>query len=593
MKPLTRDPVCNLSRIRTAAVVAFFVLNLAVYLVRILSVWRYGALFCSTAVESPMIDSVWRCMNHRPVYLWPFAFPFSLSLYNYLFYYVYAGVLRLIGAWDAGILTWGRQLTLLFALLGAIAQWRLVRALLYLRGLASTLSLCLSLGLWLCTSLVKYWALSIRPDMAAAALVMIALWVVVRQPHPRPQPQLRFCFAWAGLLLYLAWAFKQSMVLAFAGLCLWLLLNKRWRDLTLLVATFAALVAATLLLGTPEYRFSILIAPQMVRGFAFSLPWILRALGTGLTAVGLNLYWVAAPFVLLCPTVGAWKTKPEKGKSHPESALYQGATFQSAGKLKTESALYHGKNLHLAEKFIRSCKKRQGTTLVVPQKQQNNSWALAPEEISPLREGLVRRFNSPLFTVFALALLIGLAGMGKIGGTSNYLFEAFAAGSTLLQLAVFSMPGRLVTALLLFGCIQPAVQLAGVAIGYHHPGKKDMVPIATASEYRDAVALRNRLVNMKKPIFTTDGIFSLPWNSAENDAPAIVIDPNFQQAARTHEQSGGVEGILQRGEIPTVMLASTDLVYLNCLHPNYRKVGESLQQGVTYIIYEFSANPPH
>jgi hypothetical protein len=525
MKPLTRDSACNLSRCRVAAVVAFFALNLAVYLIRILSVWRYGALFCSTAVESPMIDSIWRCMNRRPVYQWPFAFPFSLSLYNYLFYSVYAGVLRLVGAWDAGILTWGRQFTLLFALAGALAQWRLARSLLILRGFASVLSLALAVGLWLCTSLVKYWALTIRPDMAAAALVMIALWVVVRQP----QSQSRLCFAWAGLLLYLAWAFKQSVILAFAGLCLWLLLNKRWRDLTLLVAIFAALVGVTLFLGTPEYRFSILVAPQMVRGFAFSLPWILRALGTGLTAVGLNLYWIAAPFVLL---------RVSKSPCAPSiSQLFEEKT--------------------------------------------RNGWATTT--LSPVQ------INYLLTTVFALALLVGLAGMGKVGGTSNYLFEAFVAGSILLQLAVFTVPGRLVTALVLFGCIQPATQIVGVAIGYHHPGKKDMVPIATASEYADAVTLRNRLAGLKKPIFTTDGVFALPWNSTDNNAPAIVLDPNFQEAARSREENGGIEGMLQRGEIPTVMLASTDLVYLKSLHPAYRKVGESLQQGVTYSIYEFNA----
>jgi hypothetical protein len=510
MKEFTRDADCNLSRGRAAAVGAFFALNLAVYLIRILSVWRYGALFCSTAVESPMIDSVWRCMNHRPVYTWPFAFPFSLSLYNYLFYSVYAGVLRLMGAGGAGILTWGRQFTLLFALAGGLAQWRLVRALLKLRGLASVLSLALAVGLWLCTSLVKYWALSIRPDMAAAALVMIALWVVVRQP--------RFCFAYAGLLLYLAWAFKQSVVLAFAGLCLWLLLNKRWRDLSLLFTVFAVLVAATLLTVTPEYRFSILVAPQMVRGFAFSLPWILRALGTGLTAVGLNLYWVAAPFVLLRAT--------------------------------TDSG--------------------------------------APSIPRSLRNG----WESMLLTVFAVALMVGLAGMGKVGGTSNYLFEAFAAGSTLLQLAVFTVPGRLVTALVLFGCVQPAVQIAGAAIGFHHPGKKDMVPIATAAEYRDAVALRERLAVLKKPIFTTDGVFALPWNSTENGAPAVVIDPNFQEAARSREENGGIEGMLLRGEFPTVMLASGDLIYLNSLNPGYKKVGESIQQGVTYSIYAFNPSQP-
>lgn len=251
-----------------------------------------------------------------------------------------------------------------------------------------------------------------------------------------------------------------------------------------------------------------------------------------------------------------------------------------------------GTTLQFAEKSKQSSKKCQGTTLVVPQMQQNKRWALAPEENSPLREGLVLRSFSLLMTVFVFALIAGLAGMGKVGGTSNYLFEAFAAGSTLLQIAVFTVPGRLVTAIVLFSCIQPAIQLAGVAIGYHHSGKRDMVPIATAAEYRDAVALRNRLANLKKPIFTTDGVFALPWNSTENGAPALVIDPNFQEAARTREVNGGIEGMLQRGEIPTVMLASGDLLYLKSLHPNYRKVGESLQQGVAYSIYEFNPGQP-
>ncbi|MGA2886811.1 MAG: hypothetical protein ABSE51_02090 [Terracidiphilus sp.] len=500
MKEVARDPACNLSRGRAAAVLAFFALSFTVYLIRIVSVWRYGALFCSTAVESPMIDSVWRCMHHRPVYGWPFAFPFFLSLYNYLFYYAYASVLRLTGAWDVGILTWGRQLTLLFALAGAIAQWRLVRSLLSLRGASSALSLSLALGLWLCSSLIKYWALTIRPDMAALALVMIALWVIVRHP--------RYCFVYAAILLYLAWAFKQSVVLAFVSLCFWLLFNKRWRDLSMLVATFGLLVTATLLVGSPEYRFSILIAPQMVKGFAFGIPWILHALGTGATAVLLNIYWVAAPIVLVRASGG----------------------------------------VHRVDSKLR-----------------------------------------PLMIVFTFALIVGLAGMGKVGGTSNYLFEAFAAGSTLLQVAVFTMPGRLVTYLILIGCVQPALQIAGVVVGYHVPGKRDMVPIATAAEYADAMALRERLAVMKKPIFTTDGAFELPWISTDDGAPALVIDPNFQEVARAREQNGGIEGMLQRGEIPTVMLSPSDLVSLKSLNPNYRKVGESIQQGVTYSIYEFNA----
>ncbi len=504
MQVSTRDSARSISRYRIAAVLAFFALNLGVYLIRIVSVWRYGTLFCVSGVETPMIESVWKSMHHLPVYASPFSYPFSLSLYNYLFYSTYAGVLRFIGAWDAGILTLGRQFTLLFALTGAMAQWRLVRGWLGLRGLRGALSLALAVGLWLSTSLIKYWALTIRPDMAAAALVMIALWVVVRQP--------RFCFAYAGVLLYLAWAFKQSVILAFLGLCLWLIVEKNWRNLAVLASVFALPVAITLGLGTPDYRFSILVAPQMVKGFHFGYPWLLHALGTGLSAAGLNLYWVAAPFVLL----------------------------RAAG------------SAHQDDKKVRM-----------------------------------------VATVFALALTLGIVGMGKVGGTSNYLFEAFAAGSTLLQLAVFTLPGRLVTALVFFGCVQPAVQIAGAAVGYHHPGKRDMAAIATASEYRDAEALRACLEALPKPIFTTDGIFSLPWIANNNESPAITLDPNFQQIAQAHDQNGGVEGMLQRGQIPTVMLAATDVDYIPSLNPGYKKIGESFQQGVAYSIYEFQAEAPH
>jgi hypothetical protein len=578
MKAFTRDSASNLSCCRIAAVLAFFALNLAVYLIRILSVWRYGALFCATSVESPMIDSIWRCMHHRPVYAWPFTFPFSLSLYNYLFYNAYARVLTLIGAWDAGILTWGRQLTLLFALAGGLAQWRLVRSLLKLRGAASALSLLLSVGLWLCTSLVKYWAIAIRPDMAAAALVMIALWIIVRQP--------RFAFAYAGVLLYLAWAFKQSVVLAFASLCLWLLLKKRWRDLAMLAAVFAALVAATLLLGTPEYRFSILVAPQMVKGFSFGLPWILHALGTGLTAVLLNLYWVAAPLVLARASGGTPKTDAGARKSSLKAGLCQGTTSVVPQMQNNERGV-----LPAAEKLVECVLESRfvsGHDFSRAVNGAKSTRALAPEECF----SGVQRFLSLLTTVFAIALIVGLAGMGKVGGTSNYLFEAFAAGSTLLQLAVFTVPGRLVTSLLLFGCVQPAVQIAGVAIGFHHQGKRDMVPIATATEYADAVTLRNRLAAMKKPIFTTDGAFEIPWLSTDNGAPAITIDPNFQEVARTREVKDGIEGMLQRGEIPTVMLATGDVVYRKSLNPSYRKVGESIQQGTVYNIYQFDAVAP-
>ena len=487
MKTLPSDAGCNISRLRCCAVLAFVLLNLAVYFIRMLSVWHYGTLFGTSGGESLMIYSVWKGMRHLPVYEWPLRFPFSLSLYNYLFYGTYSVFLRWGGAWDAGIMTWGRLFTSSFAIMGAIAQWKLVSQQLNLRGARSLLSLLFALGLWFSTSMVRWWALTIRPDLAAVALVMIALLVVLRRP--------RLGFALAGVFFYLAWSFKQSVILAFTGVCLFLLFHKRWRDMSTLVAVFSLLIAATLLLGTPEYRFSILVAPRLVSEFSLINAW--HAAEVSFIA---NAYWIVAPLVLLLAA--------------------------SARKVDSSVRL--------------------------------------------------------LITVFAFAMVAGLAAMGKIGASDNYLLEAFVAGSTLLQIAIFTAPGRLVSILVLFGCAQPAIQIAMAPGGSHIFGT---VQIATEAEYADAVTLRERLASMAKPIFTTDETFALPWLSTGNRAPAFIVDTKFHDATRLRCQNGCIEGMLQRGDIPTVMIGPGDNLYQQSLNPSYVKIGEAYHQDKQYSIY--------
>jgi hypothetical protein len=488
LKSLSSNAICGISRFRATAVLLFTALNLAVFFIRMLSVWHYGTLFTTTGGESLMIYSVWKAMRHLPVYEWPFKYPFSLSLYNYLFYNSYSTVLRLAGKWDAGIETWGRMLTAVFAIMGAAAQWKLVQSQLNLRGARSMISFAFALGLWLSTSLLRWWALTIRPDVPAVALVMIALWIVMRKP--------RFGFLYAGVFFYLAWSFKQSVVLAFVGVCLFLVLQRRWRDLSVLVAVFAVLTAAALLIGTPEYRFSILFAPRLVSGFS-----LLHAWHTANVSLLANAYWIVAPLLLL---------------------------------------------------------------LAVGVRRVDHSSRL-------------------LMCVFAVALIAGLAAMGKLGASDNYLLEAFVAGSTLLQIALFTAPGRLIGCLVLFGCVQPAMQLAVAPSGSRVFGT---LRIATAAEYADAAALRERLTAMKKPIFTTDEGFALPWLSTGDRAPALINDPVFHDATRLRCQNGGLEGMLERGDIPTVMLNS-DSAFQRNLNANYVKAGESHHQSEAFNIYVF------
>src|SRR5208337_3065721 len=213
----------------------------------------------------------------------------------------------------------------------------------------------------------------------------------------------------------------------------------------------------------------------------------------------------------------------------------------------------------------------------------NAYWIVAP--IALLLAAGARRVDGAvrlLMTVFAVTLVAGLAAMGKIGASDNYLLEAFVAGTTLLQMAVFTVPTKLVSCLVLFGCVQPATQLTEVTRGSHRFG---IVQIATAAEYANAVALRERLAPMKEPIFTTDESFSLPWISTGDHAPAFIVDPKFHDATRLRCQNGCIEGMLQRGDIPTVMIGTGDTLYQQSLNTNYEKTGESFHQGKQYSIY--------
>ena len=124
-----------------------------------------------------------------------------------------------------------------------------------------------------------------------------------------------------------------------------------------------------------------------------------------------------------------------------------------------------------------------------------------------------RRIDSAvrmLLVVFAVALAGGLAGLTKAGAYSEYLLEAFVAGSTLLQMAVFVAPGRFVNALVVFGCIQPTVQLATVPSGagvlayFRNRGHCNC-----AAVHRSRGSARTFGDNEEADLHVTNGVYSL------------------------------------------------------------------------------------
>jgi len=119
---LSRETGLSVSDLRSPRLLIFVILNLACFSCASSVFGVMAPLFPSTVT--------WRsiCMesgHHLSVYEWPLSYPFSLSLYNYLFYETYAFFLRQVGVAGAGIMMWGRFLTPVFPVIGAIAQWNL------------------------------------------------------------------------------------------------------------------------------------------------------------------------------------------------------------------------------------------------------------------------------------------------------------------------------------------------------------------------------------------------------------------------------------------------------------------------------------
>ena len=248
---------------------AFFCVTVLVFLIRAVSVLRGGQFFTTSGGEYVSMYSVWREMKSLPLYTSPFNPPFNWSQYNYGFYACYAAFLNLLSPPDPKLMNCGRLLTVLFAALGVVAQWNLLRRLLSpapgIAGIGPAdrpatpgwlLSL-LCVSCWFNSSLVSWWAMSVRPDIPALALVFCGLSLVsCLDANGRWPDAVRWVAA--ALAFYLAWFFKQSSAITFlvlVGCLAWS--GRTRRRAVLLLSGFALCVVLTWLAGGPEYRASL------------------------------------------------------------------------------------------------------------------------------------------------------------------------------------------------------------------------------------------------------------------------------------------------------------------------------------------------
>jgi hypothetical protein len=248
-------------------------------------------LLSTTGFEWENSFNLWKFIQHQAIYTDPHRIPFTVSYYNWGYYYFYGwmtkaglSLLRLDVIW---IPTVGRLISLVFTLIAGAIFWMATRTFIKAGPFAHGPLAWAWPIIVTCSPLVGFWSITVRADMGALALEAAGLYVILH--YLRKQDERLIVVA--ALLFYAAWSFKQSSVTMLAGSALVLLLLKRWRAFLTLSSIWWILVIVTLVAGGPVYRENILFSQKHYpMPIALGLENIMRAVEKN-------------PFFLLC--VGA------------------------------------------------------------------------------------------------------------------------------------------------------------------------------------------------------------------------------------------------------------------------------------------------
>lgn len=260
-------------------------------------------MLSTTGYEWENTFAVWKFIQHQAVYTDPHRIPFTVSYYNWAYYYCYglitSAFLKLLHLDAIWIPTIGRFLSLAFTLITGAIFCMAARVFVKTGPLSRGLVAWVWYVIAACSPLAGFWTITVRPDIGALALEAAGLYVILRYMM-KPDQRL---IVLAALLFYAAWSFKQSSVTMLTGSVLALLFFRHWRAFFTLSGIWWLLVIFTLVVGGPVYRENILFSqkhcPMLV---SLGLKNIFRAVEKNpffLLSVGVILAWSVGKLRLL------------------------------------------------------------------------------------------------------------------------------------------------------------------------------------------------------------------------------------------------------------------------------------------------------
>ncbi len=316
------------------------VAGLCLSLIRMVAVVRHGPYVITSGLEEESLFAVWKWVHRIPVYQDPFAPPFAISYFNWVFYAVYGSVAGLAGQADEMLPLVTRLATFALAAAGIAVVYRILRtgAEALSGGKAAVFALLILLN-----PLTGYWVLTTRPDIGGLVCELLVVWMFAHGEESR-----RESWIWAAILpAYAGWGFKQTSVSAWIAVCACLWISGRRRVAGGVFAMVALLFAVTIVLGGPDYRYAVLLSQRNMGWDALqSVRLFLAALAKEpLFAAGLVFVWYEAifrrpirDFLVLASVVAVILALGAAGKQGAsESYFFPAATLTSLALARNSS----------------------------------------------------------------------------------------------------------------------------------------------------------------------------------------------------------------------------------------------------------------
>lgn len=236
-------------------------LCLVVWAVRIgpLALSAEPSLIGTSGCEEEAWFSIWKAVQGLPVYGDPWVPPFAGSYFGWLFYKTYSFLgglalewLHLEDGWLPSVCRW---ITAGFFLLSAGLYLRIFRGFATPKQARIGLPMVFTV-LALCNPLFHWWSFTVRADMGALTAELLGLGIALRYAKGGRGRDL-----WGvAVATYVAWSFRPTSISVLTGMGLWMLTERKWRELFLMVSGMAGAFGASLLWLGDGFLQSVFVA---------------------------------------------------------------------------------------------------------------------------------------------------------------------------------------------------------------------------------------------------------------------------------------------------------------------------------------------